>query len=87
MPAWLSLALLAASSLSALVWLAVLLDPTSGWRLRPIAEEEPAPPEPELWPSVRVIIPAHDEESLVADSLPTVLAQDYPGDWAVVFVD
>jgi len=36
---------------------------------------------------VQVIIPAHNEESVVGDALPSVLCQDYPGDCAVVLVD
>ncbi|MGI9657386.1 MAG: glycosyltransferase, partial [Gaiellaceae bacterium] len=87
MPIWISLCLLAASSAAALLWLGVLVDPARAWQLRPIVEDEPEPPDPDPWPSVRVIIPARDEESIVGQALPTVLAQDYPGDWAVLLVD
>ena len=87
MPAWLGLALLGSNALAALAWLALLLDPAKAWRLQPVAEDEPRPPEPARWPSVTVIIPAHDEEEVIAAALPTVLSQDYPGDWSVVLVD
>jgi hopene-associated glycosyltransferase HpnB len=34
-----------------------------------------------------VIVPAHDEAGVLPDTLPALLAQDYPGDWRVVVVD
>ncbi len=87
MPGWLALALLAGGAVGALAWLAVLIDPARAWRLRPVAEEEPEAPAPAHWPHVRVIIPARNEASVLREALPTVMAQDYPGDWGVVFVD
>ena len=87
MPAWLGLALLGASALAALAWLALLLDPAQAWRMRPVAEDEPRPADPPRWPSVAVLIPAHDEEEVIADTVPTLLAQNYRGEWAIVVVD
>lgn len=84
---WLALALLVANGVAALVWLGVLVEPARAWRLQPVAEDEAPPPEPGVWPRVRVIIPAHNEETVLADALGTVLGQDYPGDWGVVLVD
>lgn len=45
------------------------------------------PPEPERWPSVGVVIPARDEAAVLPETLPTLLAQDYPGELAVWLVD
>ena len=43
--------------------------------------------EPSSWPSVAVVVPARDEESVLGASLPTLLVQDYPGPMRVVVVD
>ncbi|WP_260867444.1 glycosyltransferase [Streptomyces sp. SAJ15] len=39
------------------------------------------------WPSVAVVIPARDEAEVLPSSLPSVLAQDYPGRAEVFLVD
>jgi cellulose synthase/poly-beta-1,6-N-acetylglucosamine synthase-like glycosyltransferase len=45
------------------------------------------PDEPEEWPSVTVQMPAYNEEDGVAESVRSVIDQDYPGDLEVVVVD
>ena len=79
--------LTAAGCLSALVWLALLADPARPWRLQPSDESEDAPPEPKAWPPVGVVIPARNEAGVLGSTLPSVLGQDYPGDWRIVVVD
>ena len=81
------LALLAAGGVSAAIWLAVLLDPARAWDLRPVGEDEPSPPEPVAWPRVAVIVPARNEAAQLPETLPALLAQEYPGVWDVVLVD
>jgi hopene-associated glycosyltransferase HpnB len=44
-------------------------------------------PDPDVWPSVDIIVPARDEAEVVPVSLPSLLAQDYPGAWRVLLVD
>ena len=44
-------------------------------------------PGPTTWPSVAVIIPARDEAAILPKTLPSVLAQGYPGRARVVLVD
>jgi hopene-associated glycosyltransferase HpnB len=68
-------------------WLGVLLGTARAWDLRPIAEDEPSPPEPPAWPSVAVLVPARNESDVLPATLPSLLAQDYPGAWHVVLVD
>lgn len=46
----------------------------------------PAAP-PRTWPSVGIVVPARDEEAVIGSTLPTLLAQDYPGPAGVVLVD
>jgi hopene-associated glycosyltransferase HpnB len=83
----LSAALLALGAASAAAWLATLLRPDRPWDLRPVAEDEPEPPARALWPSVAVLVPARNEAGSLPETLPALLAQDYPGPWSVVLVD
>ncbi|MFF3912075.1 glycosyltransferase [Streptomyces sp. NPDC001852] len=43
--------------------------------------------EPDAWPSVCVVVPARDEAAVLPASLPSLLAQDYPGRAEVFVVD
>lgn len=45
------------------------------------------PPDPGLWPSVGIVIPARDEAAVLPETLPTLLTQDYPGLLAGWLVD
>jgi hopene-associated glycosyltransferase HpnB len=77
----------AVGALSLLCWVAVALRPGRAWDCRPVAEDEPAPPEPRSWPSVCILVPARNEAQMLPRTLPALLAQDYPGQWRVVVVD
>ncbi|WP_320773295.1 glycosyltransferase [Streptomyces sp. CRN 30] len=72
----------AAVSLAAWLWL--LLCQGFFWRT-----DVRLPPrrEPAAWPSVCVVVPARDEAAVLPDSLPTLLAQDYPGRAEIFLVD
>ncbi len=43
--------------------------------------------EPKVWPSVCVVVPARDEAEVLPASLPSLLAQDYPGRAEVFLID
>jgi hopene-associated glycosyltransferase HpnB len=43
--------------------------------------------EPEVWPEVVAVIPARNEADVIARSLASVAAQDYPGKFRIVLVD
>lgn len=73
--------------LCAFAWLAMLLRPGRPWDLKPVAEDEPAPPEPAAWPGVLVVVPARNESLSLPRTLPALAAQDYPGAWRIVVVD
>jgi hopene-associated glycosyltransferase HpnB len=72
----------AAVSLAAWLWL--LLCQGFFWRT-----DVRLPPrrEPGEWPSVCVVVPARDEAAVLTASLPSLLAQDYPGRAEVFLVD
>lgn len=78
----LELTCLAASSL--LAWVVLAFGRGMFWRTVPRLRSSPPPA---TWPSVVVVIPARDEADLLPATLPTVLAQRYPGDARVVLVD
>ncbi|MFD3559499.1 glycosyltransferase [Streptomyces sp. NPDC058686] len=71
-----------AASLAAWVWL--LVGQGFFWRtdLRLPPRTEPAE-----WPSVCVVVPARDEAAVLTESLPSLLAQDYPGRAEVFLID
>ncbi|MEU7649765.1 glycosyltransferase [Streptomyces huasconensis] len=77
-----AVAWIAAGSLAAWLWL--LLGQGFFWRT-----DVRLPPrrDPERWPSVCVVVPARDEAAMLPESLPSLLAQDYPGRAEVFLVD
>jgi hopene-associated glycosyltransferase HpnB len=69
---------------SLLAWLWLLLGQGFFWRT-----DVRLPPrrDPDAWPYVCVVVPARDEAAVLPSSLPSLLAQDYPGRAEVVLVD
>lgn len=72
------------AAVSLVVWLWLLLCQGFFWRT-----DVRLPPrrEPQEWPSVCVVVPARDEAAVLPASLPSLLAQDYPGRAEVFLVD
>ncbi|ATW47242.1 glycosyltransferase [Streptomyces peucetius] len=77
-----ALAWIAVGSLTAWGWL--LLGQGFFWRTD---QRLPHRESPADWPDVAVVVPARDEAEVLPLSLPTLLAQDYPGRAEVVLVD
>ncbi|MER7951324.1 glycosyltransferase [Streptomyces sp. NPDC096079] len=77
--AWFSIASLA-------VWMWLLLGQGFFWRT-----DQRLPPvrrtPPDAWPAVAVVVPARDEAEVLPRSLPSLLAQDYPGSVEILLVD
>lgn len=71
-----------AVSLAAWGWL--LLGQGFFWRTDVRLPERTAPGD---WPAVAIVVPARDEAAVLASSLPSLLAQDYPGRAEVYLVD
>ncbi|MCD9594835.1 glycosyltransferase [Streptomyces samsunensis] len=80
---------IAAGSLAAWLWL--LLGQGFFWRtdvrLPRTGPGGSGPPEPAGWPSVAVVVPARDESAVLPASLPSLLAQDYPGPAEIFLID
>ncbi|GGX02219.1 glycosyl transferase family 2 [Streptomyces malachitofuscus] len=72
----------AAGSLAAWLWLLLC----QGWFWRTDVRLPPLR-DPEEWPDVCVVVPARDEAAVLPASLPSVLAQEYPGRAEVFLVD
>lgn len=77
-----ALAWTAVGSLAAWGWL--LLGQGFFWRTD---QRLPDREDPSHWPDVAVVVPARDEADVLPVSLPTLLAQDYPGRAGIVLVD
>jgi hopene-associated glycosyltransferase HpnB len=55
-------------------------------RLRDLADPSNWP-DPSSWPPVAVVVPARDEAPMIAQTMPSLLDQDYPGPAEVILVD
>ncbi|MGH4035597.1 glycosyltransferase [Actinomycetota bacterium Odt1-20B] len=76
---------IAAASLLAWVWL--LLGQGFFWRTDLRLPPRAQAAETGQWPSVCVVVPARDEAGVLAESLPSLLVQDYPGRAEIFLVD
>ncbi|GHA85997.1 glycosyltransferase [Streptomyces termitum] len=77
------------ASFSLVVWVWLLLGRGFFWRTdqRLPRRAARARGERARWPGVVVVVPARDEAEVLPLSLPSLLAQDYPGPASVVLVD
>ena len=75
------------ATLSLLIWLVLVLAPDQAYRYREILHHNPEmPPATTPYPEVSVIIPARNEEKMLARTLPSIVGQTYPN-FEVVLVD
>ncbi|WP_433473782.1 glycosyltransferase [Spirillospora sp. CA-142024] len=65
-------------------WLYLAFGHGAFWRTGPGLPEAARPDE---WPEVAAVVPARDEAAVLPETLPTLLAQEYPGVFRVVLVD
>jgi hopene-associated glycosyltransferase HpnB len=69
-----------------LIWAGLILAHGRFWTADQ-RDDRRVPPEPSAWPSVIAVVPARDEADVIARSIGSLLAQDYPGDFRVILVD
>lgn len=67
-----------------LCWVGLLL---RGFWLFRDRDDRDLPPEPAAWPSVVAVVPARDESDVIARTVAGLLAQDYPGSFAIRLID
>jgi hopene-associated glycosyltransferase HpnB len=68
------------------IWLSLLFGRGGFWRAGD-RDDRNEPPEPAQWPGVVAVVPARDEADVIARSLGSLLAQDYPGPFRIILVD
>lgn len=80
---------LTVTALAAVAWIYLIAGHAFFWRtdqrLPPTAPG--LPPGPDAWPSVVAVVPARNEAAILPRTLPTLLAQEYPGSLCVIVVD
>jgi hopene-associated glycosyltransferase HpnB len=69
-----------------IVWLGLVLAHGRFWTASE-RDDRGEPAAPAIWPSVVAVVPARDEADVIAGSIGSLLAQDYPGDLRVILVD
>jgi len=75
----------AAAALAVIAWAYLLAAHGGYWRTD---QRLPAPrADPAAWPAVAAVVPARNEAAVLPATLPTLLAQEYPGAFEVVLVD
>jgi len=79
------LVLAIASVLASMAWLYLLAGHGGYWLTGQRLPRVTAPPA--AWPAVSAVVPARDEATMLPVTLPTLLGQDYPGDFEVILVD
>lgn len=77
---------LIAGGIALVVWL-VLVFARDGFWLTAERDTRGLPPAPSVWPAVTAIVPARDEADVIARSIGSLIAQQYPGDFRVILVD
>lgn len=66
-----------------IIWVGLWLGNGFFWRI----DREPIPADPAAWPDVTAVIPARNEELLIAETVGSLLDQRYPGMLRIVVVD
>ena len=75
-----------AACLPLAIW-AYLIAFRGGFWLAGERDDRGQPADPPTWPAVTAVVPARDEADVIARSIASLLAQDYPGPFRVVLVD
>jgi hopene-associated glycosyltransferase HpnB len=78
------LALRVVAGVSVAAWLWLVLARGFFWRTDIRLPDAPCPPS---WPAVAIVVPARDEVEVLPRTLPTLVAQDYPGPVRLILVD
>ena len=73
-------------TLALAIWVYLLAGRGGFWRARE-RDDRDEPADPARWPSVVAVVPARDEADVIARSIGSLLAQDYPGAFRVILVD
>ena len=74
------------AALTLAIWVYMLIGRGMFWlaRERDDRRESPAPA---VWPPICAVVPARNEADVIARSIGSLLAQDYPGPFRIILVD
>jgi hopene-associated glycosyltransferase HpnB len=75
------------ASVSLLIWIYLLVGRGGFWQAHERDDSDETQQTLETWPSVVAIVPARDEVDVIARSIGSLLAQDYPGYFRIILVD
>ena len=75
----------AVASIALALWLYLLLARGAFWRCS--ERDDWGLAELPAWPRVAAVVPARNEADCIGDSIGSLLAQDYGGEWTVILVD
>ena len=78
--------MLGIAAVALVVWLGIVLARDGFWLTRE-RDTVDLPPAPHHWPIVTAIVPARDEADVIAQSIGSLIAQDYPGEFRIILVD
>lgn len=78
--------MVAVGMLSLAIWFGLVFAHGGFWLTRE-RDTRDLPPPPAAWPEVVAIVPARDEADVIARSIGSLVAQDYPGSFSVILVD
>jgi hopene-associated glycosyltransferase HpnB len=70
-----------------LIWVYLLAARGMFWRMRERDDLGEPAYAPKTWPSVVAVVPARNEADVIAETLGSLLRQDYPGEFRIVLVD
>jgi hopene-associated glycosyltransferase HpnB len=72
--------------LAAAIWIHLLIGRGGFWRMME-RDDVDQPARPAAWPSVAAVVPARNEADVIARSIGSLAAQDYPGVFRILLVD
>lgn len=69
-----------------IVWLGIVFARGGFWLTRE-RDTRDLPADPARWPAVTAVVPARDEADVIARSIGSLIAQEYPGAFRIILVD
>lgn len=76
----------AIGGLALAIWLVLIVARHGFWLTRE-RDTRDMPAEPAAWPAVVAVVPARDEADVIARSIGSLAAQDYPGAFQIILID
>lgn len=69
------------------IWIVLTFFRGAFWQLRRFDDDLNAPVPPKRPPRVTAVLPARNEEQTIAETVESLIAQDYPGEFRIIVVD